>query len=265
MPFSSSKIEAPQITGSLFGTASWALSASWAPSNGGTSQGVAYQTAQSGALYDVSFNSGSTNWTTRSIGGAFQPGDINVLNGFQPIAGGVLAPNTLIRYYRLLNTGSSDNVQQGGTGQINNYSNTDRGFVVLVDYAHPTINTFKGAATSSVETALFNANPNMPGNYNSASLVAATGSIYYATDLQRYRVLKNKALGWEDLVPTGSTSASASYAQTASKAYNANTASVFIMSNYLVNNYVDDVAAAAGGVPLGGAYRNGNLLLVRIS
>jgi hypothetical protein len=30
-------------------------------------------------------------------------------------------------------------------------------------------------------------------------------------------------------------------------------------------NYADDTAAAAGGVPLGGLYRNGNFILIRIS
>jgi len=30
-------------------------------------------------------------------------------------------------------------------------------------------------------------------------------------------------------------------------------------------NFADDVAAAAGGVPLGGLYRNGNFILIRLS
>jgi len=30
-------------------------------------------------------------------------------------------------------------------------------------------------------------------------------------------------------------------------------------------NFVDDTAAAAGGIPLGGLYRNGNFILIRIS
>ena len=30
-------------------------------------------------------------------------------------------------------------------------------------------------------------------------------------------------------------------------------------------NYADDTAAAAGGVPLGGLYRNGNFILIRLS
>jgi hypothetical protein len=36
------------------------------------------------------------------------------------------------------------------------------------------------------------------------------------------------------------------------------------MSNYITNEYVDDAAAAAGGIPLGGIYRSGNVVVVRI-
>jgi len=228
MPFSSSKVEAPQITGSLFGTSSWAVSASWAPSNGGASQGVAYQTAQSGTLFDVSINTGSTSWSTRSIGGDFQPGDINVFNAQQAISGGALVPNTLLRYYKLFNTGSNPNVQQAGTNQPANYTSADRGFAVLVDTANPTMATFKGAATSSVETALINGTPGNPGSYNSASLFAPTGSIYYAVDLQRYRVLKNKALGWEDLIPSSSGGGAAGTLQSVTTAGNQTSQSISI-------------------------------------
>jgi hypothetical protein len=66
----------------------------------------------------------------------------------------------------------------------------------------------------------------------------------------------------------------ASYAVSASFATNAATASYLnpITNSYVVLtqvsqslNYVDDVAAAAGGVPLGGIYRNGNFILIRLS
>ena len=57
-------------------------------------------------------------------------------------------------------------------------------------------------------------------------------------------------------------SATSSYALTASLA---DTASYYIMSNWATNNFTDDVAAAAAGVPLGGIYRTGNLVAVRIS
>ena len=73
------------------------------------------------------------------------------------------------------------------------------------------------------------------------------------------------------------TATSASYAvnaTSASYAINATTASYLnpIVSSYVVLtqvsqslNFVDDAAAAAGGVPLGGLYRNGNFILIRIS
>jgi hypothetical protein len=66
----------------------------------------------------------------------------------------------------------------------------------------------------------------------------------------------------------------ASYAVSASFATNAASASYLnpITNSYVVLtqvsqslNYVDDVAAAAGGVPLGGIYRNGNFILIRLS
>ena len=66
----------------------------------------------------------------------------------------------------------------------------------------------------------------------------------------------------------------ASYALTATSASYAATASYLnpITNSYVVLtqvsqslNYVDDVAAAAGGVPLGGIYRNGNFILIRLS
>lgn len=66
----------------------------------------------------------------------------------------------------------------------------------------------------------------------------------------------------------------ASYAVSASFATNAASASYLnpITNSYVVLtqvsqslNYVDDTAAAAGGIPLGGIYRNGNFILIRLS
>ena len=55
---------------------------------------------------------------------------------------------------------------------------------------------------------------------------------------------------------TADNAISASYAATSSN---------YIMSNYITNEYTDDAAALAGGVPLGGIYRTGNVVVVRIS
>ena len=71
-----------------------------------------------------------------------------------------------------------------------------------------------------------------------------------------------------------STATSASYSVSSSFAYQAQTASYLapVTSGYVVLtqvsqslNFADDAAAAAGGVPLGGLYRNGNFILIRIS
>lgn len=69
---------------------------------------------------------------------------------------------------------------------------------------------------------------------------------------------------------TADNAISASYAVSASYFFtssvtNAATASNYIMSNYIANEYADDTAAAAGGVPLGGIYRTGNVVVVRIA
>lgn len=55
---------------------------------------------------------------------------------------------------------------------------------------------------------------------------------------------------------TADNAISASYAATSSN---------YIMSNYITNEYADDTAASAGGVPLGGIYRTGNVVVVRIA
>jgi len=58
---------------------------------------------------------------------------------------------------------------------------------------------------------------------------------------------------------------SASYSLTSSFVKNAQTASNYIMNDYTNLNFADDTAAAAGGVPLGGIYRTGNFVVVRLT
>lgn len=60
-------------------------------------------------------------------------------------------------------------------------------------------------------------------------------------------------------------SVSASLYGTSSWSNNSLTASYAILTNVSMSlNFVNDTAAAAGGVPLGGLYRNGNAVLIRI-
>jgi hypothetical protein len=94
--------------------------------------------------------------------------------------------------------------------------NVQEGFqyVPLVTTALPIFTFYKPQALSAAESAgpgTMGFNPSGSGAYYSGSNFVQTGSIYYAADLQRYRILKNKATGWEDLVPTGSSAVAFPY------------------------------------------------------
>jgi hypothetical protein len=64
------------------------------------------------------------------------------------------------------------------------------------------------------------------------------------------------------LYVSGSSSFTGSFAMTGSYTQNGYTILSYVSQSL---NYADDVAAAAGGVPLGGLYRNGNFILIRLS
>ena len=102
---------------------------------------------------------------------------------------------------------------------------------------------------------------------------AFTSSIYFSTPRTGTAVAANCGLGGVTFT-SASYASTASYALTATSASHATSASYLnpIVSSYVVLtqvsqslNFVDDTAAAAGGVPLGGLYRNGNFILIRIS
>jgi hypothetical protein len=63
------------------------------------------------------------------------------------------------------------------------------------------------------------------------------------------------------LSTTGSVTITGSLSTTGSISTN----NYFVMSNYLLTNFADDTEAALNGVPLGGIYRSGNGLFIRIS
>jgi hypothetical protein len=194
MAFSSSKVEAPQITGSLFGTASWAVSASWAPSNGGSSQGVAYQTAESGTLFDVTKSyPGLGPAQTRSIGGALQPGDVNVL--IQEYFGTSQTESMNLVYKA--STRATRSISMGGTGFPSSRMEGS-GWAQVITSDLTQFGTYLPAAiSSSVETAV------LGGSYHSSS--AVSGALYYDAARGQYRVFKGlNQGGWQDLVTGGS-------------------------------------------------------------
>jgi hypothetical protein len=64
---------------------------------------------------------------------------------------------------------------------------------------------------------------------------------------------------------SASSAVSASYATTASYLNPVTNGYVVLTQVSASLNFVDDASAAAGGVPLGGLYRNGNFISIRIA
>lgn len=107
--------------------------------------------------------------------------------------------------------------------------------------------------------------PTLESGYVIASV---GGAAYFSTVSASYSVSSSFA----DLASTASyfsgsisNATNAIYASTASY-LNPIVDSYVVLSNVSQSlNFVDDAAAALGGVPLGGLYRNGNFILIRIS
>ena len=203
------------VTGSNI-SVNWFGSQLQLTASAGASAGVAFQTAQSGTLFDVTRTFQTAAPTTRSIGGAFEAGDIYLqqylqINGVIPGGGFTATPGTGSNFaiYTYVTTASVS--ASVSTGLPTTYNSSEGyQFVPLATQNSAVFTFFKAPALSVAESAgpLMFA-PSGSGAYYSGSGFVHTGSIYYAADLQRYRILKNKSIGWEDLVPTGSAPTSA--------------------------------------------------------
>jgi len=101
--------------------------------------------------------------------------------------------------------------------------------------------------------------------------------MYFATSQSGVGVAQFSGIGGSPNAASASYATTASYAISASAAVSSSyaaTASYLspVTSGYVVLsqvssslNFADDAAAAAGGVPIGGLYRNGNFILIRLS
>jgi hypothetical protein len=121
------------------------------------------------------------------------------------------------------------------------------------------------------------------------AISANYAEIYFAASQSGVGVAQFSGIGGSPNAASASYATTASYAISASVAVSssyATSASAAVSSSYAATasylspvtsgyvvlsqvssslNFVDDAAAAAGGVPLGGLYRNGNFILIRIS
>ena len=99
-------------------------------------------------------------------------------------------------------------------------------------------------------------------------VLPAQGDLWWDTDdanMYMYYEYVSASVSQSAWVPASSLAIQALSADSAVSASYAATSSYYIMSNYITNEYADDAAAAAAGIPLGGIYRSGNIVVVRIS
>ena len=105
-------------------------------------------------------------------------------------------------------------------------------------------------------------NPDYALNYNSSDLTARgcfEGEFKGCFNGQACSALES---GFASIANTATTAATASIATTAATASYVESDDIDFST---LNNYANDTAAAAGGVPIGSLYRNGNFIVIRLT
>jgi hypothetical protein len=266
------------VTASLQGTASVAVSSSYAATASYannftvagtlTAQTINVQTITSSIEFNTgSTRNGSTTTNTHQFTGSVLVTGSTEITGSVRVRGG---------YNQ---SGTDSNLFNGSTTfgspvTINSTLDAANGFQVSANAARIYNSASIGKST----------NPNAVLDVNGSVLI--TGSLVVTQgitgSLQGTASYATQALSasyWSGSVTNATTASYVQTAQTASYVLNAVSASYALTSSYLNPiensylvlsqvsqslNFADDTAAASGGVPLGGLYRNGNFILIRI-
>ena len=250
--FSNASYFSGSLTGSLFGTASYAtfaLSSSFAP----------------GFTTNMSQSIAATTWSfTHNLN------TINPIVQVYDLTNSQIIPNQIVGMDNSTAEIRFDYAQAG-------YAVASNGGGLYVTGSTSTLVQTVGAATWSF-THNLNNKYNTYEVYDDNDYVLIPSAIKAidtnSAELYFSGLQTGRAVAQFSGINGAPNATSASYAISASFATNAASASYLnpITNSYVVLtqvsqslNYVDDVAAAAGGVPLGGIYRNGNFILIRLS
>jgi hypothetical protein len=215
------------VTGSLFGTASWAsraVSSSYAL----TATSASYAQTASYVL-----NAISASYVLNAVSASYAP---NLYN-----SNGTLLGNRTVNLsnYSLTFSGSSTIIS--GAFYLPNLTAANQSNIVTIDITTGQL-YYTGSTTF------------VPVSSISASYVSGSSAI--VTRLQ----VSGSAIITNELTLTGSLFISGS-----SNSAVINNGFVVLTQVSQSLNFANDAAATAGGVPLGGLYRNGNVIAIRIS
>jgi hypothetical protein len=259
----------PQVTSSISAsfatTSSFAISASWAPSENRINTGSFITTGSNSSTQSITGSlslSGSVYMTgslilTKGISANYiYPLDYNGKEWRNPLIMADQKPGFVHFYPSSTNGGGADDgtytyyfadVNLGQAMQSNKAGviKFSRDFASVPDTKFYTLIS-DGVTVSDFLTTQFGYNT-FNGQYH---ILTVTGS---------FRSIDNTSLGSKitsNHYITGSVQATGSYTQNG----------FTILTRVSMSlNFADDTAAAAGGVPLGGLYRNGNVIAIRIA
>ena len=216
-------ISANEFTGSLYGTASQAVSSSYA-----ATASFAFSIPDQGFQFTQAI--GTSSWTVNHNLNTFTPlVDVYDSSYNQLIPAGVssISSNT---------TQITFSTEQAGYAIISKGSGVSSTNAITASYA------LTASFVTIAQTASYVANAVSSSFATTASFVTTAQTASYVLN-----------------------AVSSSFATTASYLNPVTNGYVVLTQVSASLNFVDDAAAGAGGVPLGGLYRNGNFILVRIS
>ena len=267
---SASKISANEFTGSLYGTASQAVSSSYSAT---ASFAIFALSASSAPGTTVNFTQATAapTWSfTHNLNTQYPIVQVYDATYSQIIPNVIVGTTTNTVEIRFDYSQSGYAVASNGGGLIvtGSMSQLSQSTAALTwSFAH-------NLNSKYVNFEVYDSNNYVVIPANILAVDNNNANLYFATPSTGIAVANFSGLNG---APNAT---SASYALTASYVLNAVSSSYAVTSSYLnpvTNgyvvltqvsaslNFVDDASAAAGGVPLGGLYRNGNFILVRIS
>ena len=267
---SASKISANEFTGSLYGTASQAVSSSYSATASFATFALSASSAP-GTTVNFTQATAAPTWSfTHNLNTQYPIVQVYDATYSQIIPNAIVGTtaNTVEIRFDYSQSGYAVASNGGGLIVTGSMSQLSQSTAALTwSFAH-------NLNSKYVNFEVYDSNNYVVIPANILAVDNNNANLYFATPSTGIAVANFSGLNG---APNAT---SASYALTASYVLNAVSSSYAATSSYLnpvTNgyvvltqvsaslNFVDDAAAAAGGVPLGGLYRNGNFILVRIS
>jgi hypothetical protein len=280
------------FTGSLFGTSSWSVSSSIAFSGTGSFTG-SFIGVHTGSLFGTASQATSASFATFALSASFAPGFTvsmsqataattwsftHNLNTRNPIVQVYDTTYSQIIPNQIVGINASQAEIRFDYGQ-NGYAVASNGGGLYVTGSTALLNQTVAAVTWSFQHNLNNLYNNYTvydtNNYvilpsNIKAIDNNNAEIHLSNSTTGKVVAQFSGINGSPNATTASYALTASYVNTLSQSVvlsgSFTQAGYHILTTVSQSlNYVDDVAAASGGVPLGGLYRNGNFILIRLS